>query len=58
MSNNTVNFLGWIMFLVSALGFIFASFGNFWSMFASIFFLIGCVVFLIPFFRKKKNNNQ
>ena len=57
MSNNSINFLGWIMFLISAIGFIITSAGSFWSMFASIFFLIGCLVFLIPFFSKKKDIN-
>ncbi|MGY9025582.1 MAG: cytochrome oxidase subunit III [Candidatus Pelagibacterales bacterium] len=54
MKNEHVNFLGWILFIVSAIGFGIASIGNFWSMFGSIFFLIACFVFLIPFFRKNK----
>jgi hypothetical protein len=26
--------------------------GSFWAMFGSLFFLVACIVFLIPFFRK------
>ena len=40
----------------SAVGFVISSFGNFWSMFGSIFFLLACIVFLIPFFKKDKKN--
>jgi hypothetical protein len=29
-----------------------SSLGNFWAMFGSVFFFIGCIVFLIPFFKK------
>jgi len=52
MSNNTINLIGWILFIISAVGFIIASIGSFWAMFGSVFFLIACLVFLIPFFRK------
>jgi len=27
--------------------------GNFWAMFGSLFFLIACFVFLIPYFKKE-----
>jgi len=52
MSTRQINLLGWILFIVSAIGFIIASIGNFWAMFGSIFFLLACLVFMIPFFRK------
>ena len=52
MDNEKINLLGWILFVVSAIGFIISSIGTFWAMFGSIFFLIACLVFLIPFFRK------
>ncbi|HCK76615.1 MAG TPA: cytochrome oxidase subunit III, partial [Gammaproteobacteria bacterium] len=39
MKNQTINFFGWILFTVSALGFCVASIGSFWSMFGSCFFL-------------------
>ena len=55
MSNNTLNLIGWILFIISAIGFIISSIGSFWAMFGSIFFLVACLVFLIPFFRKDAN---
>ena len=54
MKNNHINLLGWILFIISAVGFIISSIGSFWAMFGSIFFFVACFVFLIPFFRKKK----
>ncbi|NCV49282.1 MAG: cytochrome oxidase subunit III [Rhodobacterales bacterium] len=51
MTNKQINFLGWILFILSACGFIIASWGHFWSMVGSVFFLVACFVFLIPFFR-------
>ena len=53
MKNTHINLLGWILFIISAIGFIIASVGSFWSMVGSIFFLLACLVFLIPFFRKE-----
>jgi magnesium-transporting ATPase (P-type) len=55
MNNNKINLIGWILFIISAVGFIISSIGSFWAMFGSIFFFIACFVFLIPFFRKKKD---
>jgi hypothetical protein len=52
MKNRSIDFIGWILFIISALGFCIASIGSFWAMFGSIFFLMACIVFLIPFFRK------
>ena len=60
MNKVKINLLGWVLFLVSAIGFVKASVGSFWAMFGSVFFLIGCIVFLIPFLnmkKKKKNEN-
>ena len=54
MNNVKINLLGWILFLISAIGFIKASVENFWTMFGSVFFLIACIVFLIPFLNMKK----
>jgi len=51
MSNHRITFIGWILFVVSAIGFIIASVGSFWAMFGSIFFLLACIVFMIPYFR-------
>ena len=54
MNKVKINPLGWVLFLVSAMGFIKASVESFWAMFGSVFFLIGCIVFLIPFLNMKK----
>jgi len=51
MSNKNINFVGWILFIISAVGFCISSIGSFWAMFGSVFFLVACIVFLIPFFR-------
>ena len=48
ISNNTINLIGWILFIISAIGFIIASIGGFWAIFGSVFFLFACLVFLIP----------
>ena len=52
ISNRQIDFVGWVLFILSAIGFIIASIGNVWAMFGSIMFLAACVVFIIPFFRK------
>ena len=46
-----VNFVGWILFVASALWFIVASVrsGDAVYVLGSIFFLLGCVVFLVPY---------
>ena len=54
-NNKSINLIGWILFIISALGFIISSIGSFWAMFGSLFFLIACIVFLIPFFRKDES---
>ena len=55
ISNNTINLIGWILLIISAIGFIISSISSFWAMFGSVFFLVACLVFLIPFFRKKRD---
>lgn len=52
VTNRQIDFIGWILFIISAIGFIIASIGSFWAMFGSVFFLLACLVFIIPFFRK------
>tara|TARA_B100000989_G_C19451046_1_gene431768 strand:- start:527 stop:730 length:204 start_codon:yes stop_codon:yes gene_type:complete len=42
MSKNTLNLIGWILFIISAIGFIIASIGSFWAIFGSVFFH-GCL---------------
>ncbi|HAJ84438.1 MAG TPA: cytochrome oxidase subunit III [Rhodobacteraceae bacterium] len=54
MSNNQINFIGWILFILSALSFIITSIESSWGMLGSISFLVACLVFLIPFFRAIK----
>ena len=49
MNTKIINIAGWILFLISAIGFIMSSLKNL-KMFGSLFFLAGCVVFLIPYF--------
>ncbi len=51
VSDHQINFLGWILFVLSAIAFVIASIGSFWSLVGSLFFLVACLVFLIPFFR-------
>ena len=55
MSNNTINLIGWILFIISAIGFVISSIGSFWAIFGSVFFPVACLVFLIPFFRKNRD---
>ena len=55
MNNKKINFTGWTLFIISALGFIMSSIGNFWAMFGSVFFLVACIIFLIPFFKKEED---
>ncbi len=55
MSKNTINLIGWILFIISAIGSVIFSFGNFSAMFGSVFFLFACLVFLITFFRKNRD---
>jgi len=53
MNTKIINIAGWILFLISAIGFIMSSLGNFWAMFGSTFFFAGCLVFLIPYLSKE-----
>ena len=50
-TESKVNLVGWILFVISALWFIVASVqsGDAIYLVGSIFFLLGCVVFLIPY---------
>lgn len=52
ISNRQIEFLGWLLFILSAIGFLIASIGNVWAMVGSVFFLLACVAFIIPFFRQ------
>ena len=55
MRNRNINLISWLLFIVSAVGFTVSSIRNFWAMFGSLFFLVACIIFLIPFFRNEKN---
>ena len=55
MSNNTINLIGWNLFIISAIGFVISSIGSFWAMFGGVLLLVACLVFLIPFFRKNRD---
>tara|TARA_B100000965_G_C19149571_1_gene565380 strand:+ start:250 stop:435 length:186 start_codon:yes stop_codon:yes gene_type:complete len=58
MTDDQINLLGWVLFLISATGFLIASIGSFWGMFGSVFFLIACLVFMIPFLRKSSTSEE
>jgi len=51
MSDHRVNFVGWTLFLMSAVGFCIASIGHFRATVGAASFLALCFVFKIPFFR-------
>jgi F0F1-type ATP synthase assembly protein I len=46
--------LGWLLFIVSAVGFIASSLrsGDLLGLIGGVFFLLACFVFLVPFFWK------
>ena len=52
--NKIINIVGWVLFLISAIGFIMSSLGNFWAMFGIVFFLVGCLVFFDILFEKRR----
>lgn len=54
MNNNTINLVGWILFLVSSLAFVLSSLrsGDAAGLVGGLFFLFACLVFLIPFIRR------
>jgi len=45
---------GWVLFIISALGFIWSSLksGDIPSLIGGVFFLAACIVFLIPYMRR------
>ena len=53
MSERGYHMLGWILFVVSAIGFLVASVRaeDVAAVIGSLFFLIACIVFLIPYFK-------
>ena len=55
MRNRNVNLISWMLFIVSAVSFTVSSIRNFWAMVDRLFFLVACIIFLIPFLRNEKN---
>jgi len=54
MGKDTIDLLGWILFLLSAVAFVVSSVrsGDSAALVGALFFLVACVVFLIPFIRR------
>ena len=54
MRDRTFNLIGWILFVLSAIGFIVSSLrsGDVPALIGSLLFLVACLVFLIPFLRR------
>jgi len=52
------NLWGWLLFIISALGFLASSLKNRdpLALVASLFFLVACIVFLIPLVTKTDRN--
>lgn len=53
------NVCGWLLFVVSALGYGWASLRaqDYISLGASLFFLVACIVFLVPMFTNPPTKN-
>ncbi len=46
--------IGWAIFVLSAICFIVSSVGNPWAMAGSLLFLFACILFLIPYFARRR----
>jgi len=57
LNNKAINFIGWILFLLSATGFMVSALrsGDLAALFGAILFFVACLVFLIPFFRRTED---
>jgi hypothetical protein len=51
--NRAFEIAGWLLFVASALCFAVASIDDPWALAGSLFFLVACVVFLIPYARNR-----
>lgn len=49
--NQAFEIAGWLLFVASALCFAVASIDEPWALAGSLFFLVACVVFLVPYIR-------
>jgi hypothetical protein len=54
MSKDAIDFLGWILFLISAVAFVVSGLrnGDTAGLVGAVFFLVACVIFLIPYLRR------
>ena len=52
MKKHHFEIAGWLLFIISSIGFMIASVGSFWGMFSSVFLFVACLVFLVPYFMK------
>ena len=55
VKRSTFEIAGWIVFLLCACCFVITSIGSFWGMVGSLLFLLGCVLFLVPFVIRTKD---
>lgn len=58
MRNETFNLIGCPLFIISALGFTVSALkrGDLWALAGAVAFLVACLVFLIPFFRRNPDS--
>ena len=54
MSNRSINLAGWALFVLSALSFITSSLRSGYTagLIGAVLFLVACLLFLIPFFKR------
>ncbi len=59
-TESKLNLAGWILFVISALWFVAASLrdGDPIYLLGSVFFLLGCVVFLIPWLARLRRSDS
>ena len=55
-TESKINLAGWILFVISALGFIVSSLraGDIVAFFGGVFFLLGCAAFLVPYAARRR----
>jgi hypothetical protein len=56
LSGRATEILGWVLFVLSALGFILSSLreGDLAGLLGGVLFLAGCLVFLLPLLRRPR----
>jgi len=56
LPSRATEILGWVLFVLSALGFILSSLraGDLAGLLGGVFFLAGCLVFLLPLVRRPR----